>query len=620
MSIHQYLCPTCGVALESARDVAGRKVRCLGCQTVFVAQSGDAPTPKPTTIREVSQSPPARARRPRPQPERPALPPIPARRRVPVAPFVVGAAIALAIGLTIFLVARYKDRFKDEDKPVAQKNEPPKPAAPKSNDTKPAPATTTDEPRTRAPEEEEEGAVLPTINPAKDNKPSPTPFSPKTPDLGSILPKLPGPHGPTGKSGETSPPAAKPKESKVDSDPPTRADGQIPAALLTKLKAATVFIKVRAGGFEGTGSGFVLRVDGDTALIVTNEHVAVPPAKLGITRRAEHELVFHSGRKNEFTRRGELIAADEDHDLAILKVTGTKGPDFPAPLNTTDRVTVTETMPVYMLGFPFGEMLSATKGNPGVTIGKGTVSSVREDDAGDAAYIQIDGDVNPGNSGGPVVDGRGRLVGVTVAKLRGTNIGMAIPPVELTRMLTGRVGNLEFRVNRVIRDTVEMDVRGDLIDPLERVSSASLRVVRADDLKKKPVVGADGKWSALEGSEKTDLKVSGRSVSCRVDLPLRARDRGQIEILFQPCCVDHDGKTHYFAPVAQTLKITEGGPGGGVPGPGFPMPPGGGFPMPPGGAPPGGGVGPPGGAPPAPPPLPPGPGGPPRQPVIPPRK
>src|SRR5262245_6525173 len=184
--------------------------------------------------------------------------------------------------------------------------------------------------------------------------------------------------------------------------------------------------------------------------------------------------------------------------------------------------------------------------------------------------------------GGPVVDSRGRLVGVTVAKLRGTNIGMAIPPVELMRMLVGRVGNLEFRVNRVIRDTVEMEVRGGLIDPLDRVRSASLRVVRADDLKNKPKVGGDGKWSALEGSEKTELKMAGRSVSGRVDLPIRARDRGQIDILFQPVCVDRDGVTHHFAPVTQTLGIKEGGPGlpggpfdGGIPGPGGlpPVPP-----------------------------------------------
>src|SRR5439155_14952660 len=67
-----------------------------------------------------------------------------------------------------------------------------------------------------------------------------------------------------------------------------------------------------------------------------------------------------------------------------------------------------------------------------------------------------------------------------------------------------------------------------------------------------------------------------------VKLPVRERDRGQIEFLFQPACVDRDGKTTYFAPVTGTLR--EG------PGPQTPFGPGG----PPGGFPPGGGAGPPG--------------------------
>ena len=129
-------------------------------------------------------------------------------------------------------------------------------------------------------------------------------------------------------------------------------------------------------------------------------------------------------------------------------------------------------MPVYIFGFPFGEMLATSKANPAVTIGKGTISSLREDDAGDTAVIQIDGDVNPGNSGGPVVDARGRLVGVTVAKVKGTNIGLAIPPVEFARMLGGRLGNLEFRKGREAGGQVEIDVHGALIDPMDRVTGA----------------------------------------------------------------------------------------------------------------------------------------------------
>lgn len=599
MAIHQYVCPKCGVALQSALDVAGKAVRCLGCQAVFTARPPAVATAPPPPKR-LDPGAPARDRRParREVEDRyePELPPIPRGRKAPAALFVVGGAMALAIGLTIFLVVRYKNRQPETTPPVAAKTEPqPKPA----KGPPPGTAETTPVVVPAGRHEEEEAAAGPAkTGPAKDPSGKKTP-----PDLSEILPKLPqfgsAKESPGGepRPKEKSPPpksdgpiAAKPPEARPPepNDPGGRADGPIPPALLGKLKAATVFVKVTAGPIHATGSGFVIRVDGNTALIATNDHVANPSSKHGAVGSPQYELVFHSGRKNEFSLKGDLVAGDKEHDLALVRVSGVLGhSDFPAPLNTTEAAPLAETMPVYVFGFPFGEMLATSHANPAVTIGKGTISSLREDDAGDAAVIQIDGDVNPGNSGGPMVDARGRLVGVTVAKIKGTNIGLAIPMVELHRMLGGRLGNLEFRKARESGGTVEIDVRGTLIDPMDRVADAFLLVARADEQKEKPTVGAGGKWSALPGGEKAELRIAGRGVSGVTKLPVRERDRGQIQFLFQPACVDKDGKTTYFAPVTGTLR--EGPPAGFPGGPGGP---GGG---PPGAFPPGGSGDPPGG-------------------------
>src|SRR5439155_14355648 len=120
--------------------------------------------------------------------------------------------------------------------------------------------------------------------------------------------------------------------------------------------------------------------------------------------------------------------------------------------------------------------------------------------------------------------------------------------------------NLEFRVGRTSGNTVEVDVRGALIDPLERVTAASIRLARMDMLKEKPAIGPGGKWAALPGAEQTDLRVSGRDVSGTVTLPLRNGDRGRFEFLFQPACVDKEGRTTYFGPVTQELVIRDGPP------------------------------------------------------------
>src|SRR5262249_54968844 len=153
-----------------------------------------------------------------------------------------------------------------------------------------------------------------------------------------------------------------------------RADDAIPAKTLADLKAATVFVKVEAGRAAASGSGFVIRVDDDTALIVTNEHVVTPPRSVGPATRIE--VVFHSGRPQvERVVAAELLAADAGRDLAVLRVKGVKG--VAGMIDLSRKAEVTETSTVYALGFPFGTALSTGKGNPAITIGKGTVSSIR---------------------------------------------------------------------------------------------------------------------------------------------------------------------------------------------------------------------------------------------------
>ena len=225
-----------------------------------------------------------------------------------------------------------------------------------------------------------------------------------------------------------------------------RKDDAIPLSVLEEIKSATVFIKVESGGAAASGSGFVMRVDGDTGYVVTNHHVITMPEQslfgprpFGRPRFVKPggvptiTLVFRSGTPKEQSVRAAIAADDSQRDLAVLKVTGVA--NLPAPIDFSRNPDLVETMPVFLFGFPFGEALDLNKGNPAITVGKGSVSSLRMNARGEVRRIQIDGDLNPGNSGGPVVDAKGRLVGVAVAKVTGTRIGLAIPPSELTKML-----------------------------------------------------------------------------------------------------------------------------------------------------------------------------------------
>ena len=154
------------------------------------------------------------------------------------------------------------------------------------------------------------------------------------------------------------------------------------------------------------GSGVVVRSNG---VIVTNAHVV---------KGAEELKVVLSDRR-EFDAK--IVAEDKDSDLAVLQI-DTKGERLPVlSIDASNSLEVGDI--VLAIGNPFGV---------GQTVTSGIVSAVGRTQVSDlASFIQTDAAVNPGNSGGALVDMRGQLVGVNTAifsRSGGSNgIGFAIP-------------------------------------------------------------------------------------------------------------------------------------------------------------------------------------------------
>jgi regulation of enolase protein 1 (concanavalin A-like superfamily) len=324
----------------------------------------------------------------------------------------------------------------------------------------------------------------------------------------------------------------------------------IPAAKLVGLKAATVYVKVEGEEGTATGSGFLIGVDGDAGLIVTNQHVIADESG----RSQPPSVVFGSGTKTERVLRAEVVASDPEADLAVLRVTA---PGLPTPLDVTQAVPLRETMTVYTFGFPLGNLLSSGKGNPAVTIGQGTVSSLREDERGRLHRIQLDGDINPGNSGGPVVDGEGRLVGIAVSKIVDTRIGFAIPSAHLHNMLQGRVAALAIQAVNVTAGTAEVDVAVPCIDPLRKLKALEVRAVRKDALKEAPQADKDGNWPDLPGADRVGLKIEGGKGKGR--LTLRSAEPKAVVYLFQTSYTNGDGKAVATEPLARTINFAATG-------------------------------------------------------------
>ena len=95
---------------------------------------------------------------------------------------------------------------------------------------------------------------------------------------------------------------------------------------------------------------------------------------------------------------------------------------LPPPLAFGAAADLTETEEVLIFGYPFGEQLGRN-----ISVNKSTVSSLRRE-KGQLAVVQLSGGLNPGNSGGPVANRAGQVIGVSVAKLRrAQGIDFAIP-------------------------------------------------------------------------------------------------------------------------------------------------------------------------------------------------
>jgi hypothetical protein len=297
-------------------------------------------------------------------------------------------------------------------------------------------------------------------------------------------------------------------------------DDALPPEKLSLIKQAAVLVLVDNGEIGSSGSGFVVRVDGATGYIATNNHVidlSEGRRPRGAARTEAIEVVFDSGQVGERVVKAEVIAADADHDLALLKVVNVKALPSPIPLNEPPKLA--ETMPVLVCGFPFGESLATSRKHPAITISTSTVSSVRLDDAGQVAVVQLAGSaLNPGNSGGAIVTPDGKLVGVAVAAIRGAGIGFAVPNQELHRLLRGRIGKPSVFAVPVDSTTLELRVEGPLLDPFGKIRAASVYHKPGVSGERPPHPNGQGLWPAL-GASAVDAALRGGFATATLKVP-----------------------------------------------------------------------------------------------------
>ena len=185
----------------------------------------------------------------------------------------------------------------------------------------------------------------------------------------------------------------------------------------------------------GTGTGFVWDRDGH---IVTNYHVVGDRRSRSAIRVVMHDQTSYLAR---------FVGGSARHDLAVLRIDAPADSLRPVRLGDSDRVRVGQS--AYAIGNPFGYSATLTTGIISALSRQieGLTGDIIED------VIQIDAAINTGNSGGPLLDSRGRVIGINsqIASPSGTSagIGFAIPVNTVTRVVPQLIANGEYTPARL---------------------------------------------------------------------------------------------------------------------------------------------------------------------------
>ena len=234
----------------------------------------------------------------------------------------------------------------------------------------------------------------------------------------------------------------------------------------------------RPGGEEvprGVGSGFILSADG---YVMTNAHVVENATTIYVTLTDKREF------------KGKLVGSDKRTDVALIKIDATGLPRIAIGDSKSIRVGQW----VLAIGSPFGLENTVTAG----------IVSAKSRDTGELLpFIQTDVAVNPGNSGGPLINMRGEVIGINSQILSGSGgsigISFAIPVDDAMRVVEqlkngGRVrrGRLGVEIREVSKEVAEamgIKAQGALVSRVEAGTPADKAGVLGGDI----IVKFDGK-------------------------------------------------------------------------------------------------------------------------------
>jgi predicted Zn finger-like uncharacterized protein len=253
----------------------------------------------------------------------------------------------------------------------------------------------------------------------------------------------------------------------IDPNPGKLLPDQMAPETVARVKEATVYLRVTMpGGQAATGSGFFVFEPG---IVVTNAHV------LGMLRSSSRpptrvDVILNSGLPTQRNLVGEVLGVDRDCDLAVVRVPNDG--NLPKGLTLGNDKDLVELQKVFIFGFPYGEKLGKN-----ISVNPSAITSFRPDEkTGQLEKIQVNGGMHPGNSGGPVVNTLGNLVGVSVSVIMGTQINFAVPSEKVRLIMEGRLADTKWGEAYSKAGQPRLPVEYKCLDPLNRIRDMRVEI------------------------------------------------------------------------------------------------------------------------------------------------
>ena len=276
-----------------------------------------------------------------------------------------------------------------------------------------------------------------------------------------------------------------------------------PAAVVVSTKSVTQGYFMHTQEVEGIGSGFIINEEG---YILTNYHVIQGAQEISVTL------------SNDVTTTAQVVNYDENQDVAMIKITD-ESVEIPATVELGDSDALQPGEEVIAIGTPLSTELSST-------VTKGIISATSRSVAVESGVtmnlIQTDAAINAGNSGGPLVNTKGEVVGINSSKISGEaveGIGFSIPINDIKdkiESLSKPILNLGISV-RTIDESLSKQLnmeQGLYIVEVTEFSSAEKAGLKAGDI----IVKADGTRITTfdEFKEIKNAKEEGDDISLEV--------------------------------------------------------------------------------------------------------